>query len=172
MLCADDSKQFQIDADEKLQPEPIETQYEEVKIETIDGIESVFDIGAAGVVEPIPVNPLFEDFSVSTPTKNSTFISYLVEGKRQWDATNEAKPESFSVQRRYGDFEQLREMLSERWIGFFIPSIPPKQAIVSPLCAFAHFLMRPIRETWKKSSSRRGCTCCTVSCANWLNTDF
>jgi len=32
--------------------------------------------------------------------------------------------------RRYSDFFALREKLSERWPGIYIPNIPPKKSVV------------------------------------------
>jgi hypothetical protein len=32
--------------------------------------------------------------------------------------------------RRYSDFFSLREKLTERWPGVFIPNIPPKKTVV------------------------------------------
>jgi len=43
-----------------------------------------------------------------------------VDDKGPWEGT-----------RRYSDFYALHYKLTERWPGFYIPSIPPKKAIVS-----------------------------------------
>ena len=39
--------------------------------------------------------------------------------------------EEFYVQKRYNDFQYLRQCLVDRYPGFFIPSIPPTKLIVS-----------------------------------------
>jgi len=64
--------------------------------------------------------------------KNTTHITYEVSGyfsdlnKTVAVVGNKAPTENFVAQKRYNDFFQLREMLFERWPGFFIPAIPPK----------------------------------------------
>ena len=40
---------------------------------------------------------------------------------------------SFSIRRRYSDFDYLRRKLSQRWIGIYIPPISGKRADNNPL---------------------------------------
>ena len=82
-----------------------------------------------GSLPPLSINPKYREFIVQNPTKNGSYITYNVVGCTNRDS----RLEKFNLFKRYGDFEQLRELVTDRWIGFFIPAIPPKQAIVSTL---------------------------------------
>jgi hypothetical protein len=53
--------------------------------------------------------------------KNGDFVCYTVYGV--------LKRERFEIFRRYSDFDALRESLSERFPGMYIPPIPSKKAI-------------------------------------------
>jgi hypothetical protein len=44
--------------------------------------------------------------------------------------------EEFTVAKRYKDFEALRQCLVDRWVGFYIPAIPPTKVIVSVFLSF------------------------------------
>ena len=82
------------------------------------------------------INERYMQFTVKDPQRNGTYITYQVTGEcinpiEHLRGTKDATAEKFVAQKRYADFDCLREMLLDRWIGFFVPSIPPKQAIVS-----------------------------------------
>ena len=90
-----------------------------------------------GELESHPINERYREFKVSKPMKNATHITYEVSGyfadlnKSVAVVGNKAPTENFVAQKRYSDFLCLREMQLERWPGFFIPAIPPKQTFVS-----------------------------------------
>ena len=90
-----------------------------------------------GELESYPINERYREFKVSKPMKNATHITYEVSGyfadlnKSVAIVGNKAPTENFVAQKRYKDFVQIREILLERWPGFFIPAIPPKQTFVS-----------------------------------------
>jgi hypothetical protein len=73
-----------------------------------------------GCLAPIPISDKYKEFSVKEPMKHGTYITYQVQGFIS---------EPFTCPKRFSDFEWLRECLLDKWIGFFIPAIPPKQAI-------------------------------------------
>lgn len=52
----------------------------------------------------------------------SKFVVYAVKGLDQEG--------SFSVLRRYSDFDKIRNSLLIRWPGCYVPPLPPKQAFV------------------------------------------
>jgi len=59
----------------------------------------------------------------------------------------------FETQRRYSDFEKVRNMLVARWPGCFVPSLPPKvlkntqQGVVDDRAKFLHNFCKQIAET-------------------------
>ena len=93
-----------------------------------------------GHVVPYKLNEYLDKYSVGKPFLSSgDFTVYEVTGMRQitlakQEETQEEKTEieEFTVSKRYKDFEALRQCLVDRWVGFFIPSIPPTKVIVSP----------------------------------------
>ena len=56
-----------------------------------------------------------------SPEKTSDYITYEVTG---YDNKGD-----FIVRKRYSEFYNLRKVLSARWPGFYIPSLPPKKSI-------------------------------------------
>ena len=64
--------------------------------------------------------------------KNTTHITYEVSGyfcdlnKSVAVIGNKAPTENVVVKKRYSDFLLIREILIERWPGYFIPAVPPK----------------------------------------------
>ena len=78
---------------------------------------------------PLPItmicdNDLDVEIEVENPYVQVTgirkHVRYTVKGRDEND--------SFAVERRFKEFLALRKRLSERWPGFFIPSLPPKKA--------------------------------------------
>lgn len=121
------------------------------------------DHNKIGQVVPLETNEHQSTFKVEKPMKaQGGNMVYEVAGMRMVIIKQPAEQEGgeekvlhklelFSVQKRYKDFETLRQVLVERWPGFFIPSIPPTKAIVS--CP--HFSDIDSRGTWVPSL----CTC-------------
>lgn len=83
-----------------------------------------------GSLPPLTINENYKNYSVKKPMKNGTYISYEVSGLRidvsKSYVEGKSPVDTFVSQKRYSDFTILREMLSERWIGFFVPALPPK----------------------------------------------
>lgn len=52
---------------------------------------------------------------------SNKYVAYQVKG--------EDSLEGFEATRRYNEFFMLRQTLSQRWPGLFIPCIPPKKAV-------------------------------------------
>ena len=76
-----------------------------------------------GELKQLTYNDRYAEFAVTKPVKLEDVIVYETSG---YDSSG-----PFTKQKRYSDFYQLRQVLSRRWPGFFIPAVPPKQAIVS-----------------------------------------
>ena len=66
--------------------------------------------------------PLQKKFSVANPVKISGHIKYTVRGE---DADG-----PFEEIRRFREFFALRNVLSQRWPGIYIPAIPEKKLVV------------------------------------------
>ena len=64
----------------------------------------------------------YSNFTVKNPQNVGGHIAYEVKG--------EDKTGKFEGLRRYNEFYALREKLTARWPGIYIPMIPPKKAIV------------------------------------------
>jgi hypothetical protein len=60
---------------------------------------------------------------VCDPVKKDGIKSYVV-------YTIKVQGINEPIFRRYSDFFSLREKLTERWPGVFIPNIPPKKTVV------------------------------------------
>eukprot|EP00940_MAST-03C_sp_MAST-3C-sp2_P002657 g2657.t1 len=50
---------------------------------------------------------------------------------QRWKNENDTNPETGAVQRRYSDFDWLREILTTRYRGMLVPPLPSKKLIVS-----------------------------------------
>lgn len=92
-----------------------------------------------GYVVPYKPNEYLDKYSVGRPFLSSDYTVYEVTGMRQIilakqedNQEEKSEIEEFNVSKRYKDFEALRQCLVDRWVGFFIPSIPPTKVIVSP----------------------------------------
>ena len=96
---------------------------EQEEDEEVKGRQQMIDIMETDVGElmKVPLNPRWKEFSVQKPMKNQDYITYEIVG---YDMKG-----NFQVRKRYSDFYLLRNALRERWLGYYIPAIPPKKAI-------------------------------------------
>jgi hypothetical protein len=76
-----------------------------------------------GEIENTHVNPRWREFKVEKPTQIGNVVMYEVSGY--------TKEGNFKEMKRYSDFDKLRCCLAQRWPGFYIPALPPKQVVVS-----------------------------------------
>jgi hypothetical protein len=104
-----------------------------------DGLEgSLYDTDL-GELESEAVNERYLEFKVTKPTQVGGVFTYEVSGY--------TKEGTFAEMKRYSDFDKLRKVLTNRWPGFFIPALPPKQTFVSVLV-----LLTACRAIWSESS--------------------
>ena len=90
-------------------------------------INSKFEVQFLQEIEKIKI-PLYgcdscdDSFSVQQPSMiNNKFVAYQVCGSD--------KLGNFEGRRRYNEFYVLRSILATRWVGLFVPALPPKKAM-------------------------------------------
>jgi hypothetical protein len=76
-----------------------------------------------GEIESEAINERYLEFKVTKPTQVGGVFTYEVSGY--------TKEGTFAEMKRYSDFDKLRKVLNQRWPGFYIPALPPKQTFVS-----------------------------------------
>ena len=75
------------------------------------------------------------DTGIEVAVSNPTVVNKKVKNYVQYDITGNDKSGNFSCKRRYNAFKELRNKLCENWPGIFIPPLPEKKKIVSPILA-------------------------------------
>lgn len=95
--------------------------------DNIDPLETLMDNSmyeepiSIDLLKPIPIFELATEFEVRGGAKVKDHIQY--------DVLGEDSRGKFNKKRRYNDFFALRNALSMRWPGFYIPQLPEKKIV-------------------------------------------